>query len=697
MRKGRTLRRWQLSYVMMLLLPLVFGCVIYFHSLSTIHRETEELQYQLLLQDETVLRHVLEQLRKEGTELLHSSYVKSLAVSDLSPEFERDRLGVVQSLLQNRLSVGETLTNAYLFYPKRRLAVGSRVSFRMTEEMWVQEDLYLSDPAVKAIMEENPYNRLYFLQGTKSNALAYSLSGNYKDSFWDQEVVLLCFLSQSWLGGQFPDMDTAVLLQTREGQIQKIGGGLAEEEDWSSFAVKEEHLIHKRGYAVLKQELPEYQLSLFCIRRDRAFRQELFIGVGLLAVYILASLGIGLSLSSFLSKRNYQPVDELLSLIRQGASGGERGEQEDEFEVIRNRLQRLLKGYEEKAEESFRQEQQVRDAQTGSFLLGQRNKYTLLEQEEQEKLKQILPNDFYLVVQVDFEEVEEALQGEQLNEKSMQLLYFIVRNVASDILGEEYPFLSGSLGGYGYLILNGAKEAEPFRIEAEERMTELMTFLQQAYGFRICANISQVGCCLADIKEGYHQVRRLSEYRNRIGTPDTVLSYDRLEAVLVEVGLVPEPESGSTTEAMLASEEKTTEKKTGHSFSEEKNLVQISSKKQTAKKGNIEETIGQIQDWLGDHYTEQQLTVAVVAEQFSMNLTYLSRVFKQKTGIGVLDYINRLRVERAKELLQEGRTVKAAAEEVGYYTVRPLMRAFREQVGMTPGEYAKLQAGERLL
>ena len=41
--------------------------------------------------------------------------------------------------------------------------------------------------------------------------------------------------------------------------------------------------------------------------------------------------------------------------------------------------------------------------------------------------------------------------------------------------------------------------------------------------------------------------------------------------------------------------------------------------------------------------------------------------------------------------------MKAAAEEVGYYTVRPLMRAFREQVGMTPGEYAKLQAGERLL
>ena len=131
MKKGRTLRRWQLSYVAILLLPLVFGCVIYFHSLSTIQKETKELQYQLLLQDETVLRHVLEQLRKEGTELLHSSYVKSLAVPDLEPEFERDRLGMVQNLLQDRLSVGEALSNAYLFYPQRNLIVGSRVSFRI--------------------------------------------------------------------------------------------------------------------------------------------------------------------------------------------------------------------------------------------------------------------------------------------------------------------------------------------------------------------------------------------------------------------------------------------------------------------------------------------------------------------------------------------------------------------------------------
>ncbi|MCI8627451.1 MAG: helix-turn-helix transcriptional regulator [Lachnospiraceae bacterium] len=681
MKKGRTLRRWQLSYVAILLLPLVFGCVIYFHSLSTIQKETKELQYQLLLQDETVLRHVLEQLRKEGTELLHSSYVKSLAVPDLEPEFERDRLGMVQNLLQDRLSVGEALSNAYLFYPQRNLIVGSRVSFRMTEEMWVQEDLYLADPAVKAIMEENPYNRLYFLQGTKSDALAYSLSGNYKEAFWEQNVVLLCFLNKSWLSGQFPDMDTAVLLQTRDGEIRKIGGGIEEEEDWSAFDVKEEALIHKKGYAVLKEELPEYQLSLFCIRRDTVFRQELLIGIGILAAYIAASLGVGLSLSSYLSKRNYKPVDDLLKLIRQGASGGERGEQEDEFELIRNRLQRLLKGYEQKAEESFRQERQIQDAQVGRFLLGQRNKYTSLDQEEWERLKQVLPNEYYSVVQFDFEEVEEALLGEQLNEESMELLYFIVQNVAGDVLSEQYPFLSGSLGGYEYLILNGADKPEPFAAKIKERIEEIITFLRQTYGFRICANISQVGTCLADVEEGYRQVRRLNEYRNYIGTPYSVLSYEMLEQE------VKEPEAKRKAESEPEIKKETEGKTEGENQRERKER-----KSPMARKGSVDETIEQIQDWLSSHYNEQQLTVAVVAEQFSLNLTYLSRIFKQKTGTGVLDYINQLRVERAKELLQEGLTVKAAAEEVGYYTVRPLMRAFREQVGMTPGEYAKIQA-----
>ncbi len=271
--------------------------------------------------------------------------------------------------------------------------------------------------------------------------------------------------------------------------------------------------------------------------------------------------------------------------------------------------------------------------------------------------------------------------GEQLNEESMELLYFIVQNVAGDVLSEQYPFLSGSLGGYEYLILNGADKPEPFAAKIKERIEEIITFLRQTYGFRICANISQVGTCLADVEEGYRQVRRLNEYRNYIGTPYSVLSYEMLEQE------VKEPEAKRKAESEPEIKKETEGKTEGENQRERKER-----KSPMARKGSVDETIEQIQDWLSSHYNEQQLTVAVVAEQFSLNLTYLSRIFKQKTGTGVLDYINQLRVERAKELLQEGLTVKAAAEEVGYYTVRPLMRAFREQVGMTPGEYAKIQA-----
>ena len=50
---------------------------------------------------------------------------------------------------------------------------------------------------------------------------------------------------------------------------------------------------------------------------------------------------------------------------------------------------------------------------------------------------------------------------------------------------------------------------------------------------------------------------------------------------------------------------------------------------------------------------------------------------------------NQTRLDKAKELMEEGFTVKDAADKVGFATPRPLIRCFREKYGTTPGDYYK--------
>ena len=67
------------------------------------------------------------------------------------------------------------------------------------------------------------------------------------------------------------------------------------------------------------------------------------------------------------------------------------------------------------------------------------------------------------------------------------------------------------------------------------------------------------------------------------------------------------------------------------------------------------------------------MTVGALAEMFEVSTPWLSRNFKKEKDCGVLEYIGQVRMEHAKELLLSGMSVTDTAEQVGYYSSRPLI------------------------
>ena len=96
--------------------------------------------------------------------------------------------------------------------------------------------------------------------------------------------------------------------------------------------------------------------------------------------------------------------------------------------------------------------------------------------------------------------------------------------------------------------------------------------------------------------------------------------------------------------------------------------------------------------YIQQNYTDNNLNIAAVAQAMEMNPNYLSRIFKEKQGCGILDYLNQLRVEKAKELLADPQiTVNEAGQRAGYYNHIALIRAFKRLEGMTPSEWRSRQ------
>ncbi|AZN41664.1 response regulator [Paenibacillus albus] len=106
------------------------------------------------------------------------------------------------------------------------------------------------------------------------------------------------------------------------------------------------------------------------------------------------------------------------------------------------------------------------------------------------------------------------------------------------------------------------------------------------------------------------------------------------------------------------------------------------------EKMNQEQSIvSQIQSYIDEHLTND-LSLTKIGEAFGHNPYYLSRLYKQITGVGLAEYISEIRLMRAKQLLKESdRKVNDIAKEIGFISEAYFYRFFKKSIGITPQEY----------
>jgi len=95
--------------------------------------------------------------------------------------------------------------------------------------------------------------------------------------------------------------------------------------------------------------------------------------------------------------------------------------------------------------------------------------------------------------------------------------------------------------------------------------------------------------------------------------------------------------------------------------------------------------------FISANYREANLNISMIGERFGMTPTYLSKLFKDQTGQGLLDTINRFRIEEAKTLLRGTKeSIKSVSSQVGFHDINTFIRTFKKYEGITPGQFQKL-------
>ncbi|MEH7335826.1 bifunctional transcriptional activator/DNA repair enzyme AdaA [Neobacillus drentensis] len=98
-----------------------------------------------------------------------------------------------------------------------------------------------------------------------------------------------------------------------------------------------------------------------------------------------------------------------------------------------------------------------------------------------------------------------------------------------------------------------------------------------------------------------------------------------------------------------------------------------------------------ITEYIDKNYTEK-LTLETLAEMSHGSPYHLHRTFKRVTGISPVEYIQRIRINTARNLLlQSDLAIAEIGKEVGIPNIPYFVTLFKKRIGSTPAQYRKFQ------
>lgn len=101
------------------------------------------------------------------------------------------------------------------------------------------------------------------------------------------------------------------------------------------------------------------------------------------------------------------------------------------------------------------------------------------------------------------------------------------------------------------------------------------------------------------------------------------------------------------------------------------------------EKSGKKDMIEQIKEYVSANYMND-VTIAEIGRRFRISPSYISRIFREKTGEKYIDFVTGTRMQKAMELLQRGMPVKEAAERVGYISEKHFSKTFRKYFDCLP-------------
>ncbi len=104
------------------------------------------------------------------------------------------------------------------------------------------------------------------------------------------------------------------------------------------------------------------------------------------------------------------------------------------------------------------------------------------------------------------------------------------------------------------------------------------------------------------------------------------------------------------------------------------------------------ELLDRVLSYVEDHLAEK-ITLADISHNFFVSESTITQTFRKKMGISFYRCVTQRRLIAAKKLIESGISLESTAERVGFSDYSSFFRAFKQEYGISPRQYRKMQNG----
>lgn len=108
--------------------------------------------------------------------------------------------------------------------------------------------------------------------------------------------------------------------------------------------------------------------------------------------------------------------------------------------------------------------------------------------------------------------------------------------------------------------------------------------------------------------------------------------------------------------------------------------------------------VEQVLKYINENYRDSNISANIIADKLSITPQYFSKIFNEYAGVSFPDYINNVRLEKAKELIlsNEKLNIGSIYEMVGYNNRSYFTSSFTKKYGISPGRFRSETASKKI-